>query len=173
MKRYLINNGKRGRTCSERKISKLLEGREMTLKNQSETYNLKTDEDFEEKKGISEHKNINKESDMLNNKNSNPDTEHEDMKFNDHLYKRKLNDLKDTDTESAVEKKKVVWSDSDHGELYGNQSVKLKNTDIQTDKLDNNSIQLAVRSTAASITNRQKASTNERKAFRKKWLKYK
>lgn len=110
---------------------------------------------------------------MSNNKNSNPDTEHEDMKFNHHLYKRKLNDLKDTDTENAVEKKKVVWSDSDHGELYGNQSVKLKNTDIQTDKLDNNSMQLAVRSTAASITNRQKASTNERKAFRKKWLKYK
>lgn len=155
------------------KYQKLLEGREMTLKNQSETYNLKTDEDFEEKKGISEHKNINKESDMLNNKNSNPDTEHEDMKFNHHLYKRKLNDLKDTDTESAVDKKKVVWSDSDHGELYGNQSVKLKNTDIQTDKLDNNSIPLAVRSTAASITNRQKASTNERKAFRKEWLKYK
>lgn len=109
------------------KYQKLLEGREMTLKNQSETYNLKTDEDFEEKKGISEHKNINKESDMSNNKNSNPDMEHEDMKFNHHLYKRKLNDLKDTDTKSAVEKKKVVWSDSDHGELYGNQSVKLKN----------------------------------------------
>lgn len=33
------------------KYQKLLEGREMTLKNQSETYNLKTDEDFEEKKG--------------------------------------------------------------------------------------------------------------------------
>lgn len=32
------------------KYQKLLEGREMTLKNQSETYNLKTDEDFEEKK---------------------------------------------------------------------------------------------------------------------------
>lgn len=31
------------------KYQKLLEGREMTLKNQSETYNLKTD--FEEKKG--------------------------------------------------------------------------------------------------------------------------
>lgn len=146
------------------KYQKLLEGREMTLKNQSETYNLKTDEDFEEKKGISEHKNINKESDMLNNKNSNPDTENEDMKFNHHLYKRKLNDLKDTDTESAVEKKKVVWSDSDHGELYGNQSVKLKNTDIQTDKLDNNSIQLAVRSTAASITNvRRHPQTKERR----------
>lgn len=146
------------------KYQKLLEGREMTLKNQSETYNLKTDEDFEEKKGISEHKNINKESDMLNNKNSNPDTENEDMKFNHHLYKRKLNDLKDTDTENAVEKKKVVWSDSDHGELYGNQSVKLKNTDIQTDKLDNNSIQLAVRSTAASITNvRRHPQTKERR----------
>lgn len=112
------------------KYQKLLEGCEMILKNQSEIYNLKIDEDFEEKKGISEYKNINKESDMLNNKNLNFDMEYEDMKFNYYLYKRKLNDLKDIDMESVVEKKKVVWFDSDYGELYGNQSVKLKNIDI-------------------------------------------
>lgn len=112
------------------KYQKLLEGYEMILKNQSEIYNLKIDEDFEEKKGISEYKNINKESDMLNNKNLNFDMEYEDMKFNYYLYKRKLNDLKDIDMESVVEKKKVVWFDSDYGELYGNQSVKLKNIDI-------------------------------------------
>lgn len=112
------------------KYQKLLEGCEMILKNQSEIYNLKIDEDFEEKKGISEDKNINKESDMLNNKNLNFDMEYEDMKFNYYLYKRKLNDLKDIDMESVVEKKKVVWFDSDYGELYGNQSVKLKNIDI-------------------------------------------
>lgn len=112
------------------KYQKLLEGCEMILKNQSEIYNLKIDEDFEEKKGISEDKNINKESYMLNNKNLNFDMEYEDMKFNYYLYKRKLNDLKDIDMESVVEKKKVVWFDSDYGELYGNQSVKLKNIDI-------------------------------------------
>lgn len=112
------------------KYQKLLESCEMILKNQSEIYNLKIDEDFEEKKGISEYKNINKESDMLNNKNLNFDMEYEDMKFNYYLYKRKLNDLKDIDMESVVEKKKVVWFDSDYGELYGNQSVKLKNIDI-------------------------------------------
>lgn len=112
------------------KYQKLLEGCEMIFKNQSEIYNLKIDEDFEEKKGISEYKNINKESDMLNNKNLNFDMEYEDMKFNYYLYKRKLNDLKDIDMESVVEKKKVVWFDSDYGELYGNQSVKLKNIDI-------------------------------------------
>lgn len=112
------------------KYQKLLEGCEMILKNQSEIYNLKIGEDFEEKKGISEYKNINKESDMLNNKNLNFDMEYEDMKFNYYLYKRKLNDLKDIDMESVVEKKKVVWFDSDYGELYGNQSVKLKNIDI-------------------------------------------
>lgn len=112
------------------KYQKLLEGCEMILKNQSEIYNLKIDEDFEEKKGISEYKNINKESDMLNNKNLNFDMEYEDMKFNYYLYKRKLNDLKDIDMENVVEKKKVVWFDSDYGELYGNQSVKLKNIDI-------------------------------------------
>lgn len=112
------------------KYQKLLEGCEMILKNQSEIYNLKIDEDFEEKKGISEYKNINKESDMLNNKNLNFDMEYEDMKFNYYLYKRKLNDLKDIDMESVVEKKKVVWFDSGYGELYGNQSVKLKNIDI-------------------------------------------
>lgn len=33
------------------KYQKLLEGCEMILKNQSEIYNLKIDEDFEEKKG--------------------------------------------------------------------------------------------------------------------------
>lgn len=155
------------------KYQKLLEGREMTLKNQSETYNLKTDEDFEEKKGkgSASTKTLTKKVICRTIRTQTPTRNMK--KFNHHLYKRKLNDLKDTDTENAVEKKKVVWSDSDHGELYGNQSVKLKNTDIQTDKLDNNSMQLAVRSTAASITNRQKASTNERKAFRKKWLKYK
>lgn len=112
------------------KYQKLLEGCEMILKNQSEIYNLKIDEDFEEKKGISEYKNINKESDMLNNKNLNFDMEYEDMKFNYYLYKRKLNDLKDIDMESVVEKKKVVWFDSDYGKLYGNQIVKLKNIDI-------------------------------------------
>lgn len=112
------------------KYQKLLEGCEMILKNQSKIYNLKIDEDFEEKKGISEYKNINKESDMLNNKNLNFDMEYEDMKFNYYLYKRKLNDLKDIDMESVVEKKKVVWFDSGYGELYGNQSVKLKNIDI-------------------------------------------
>lgn len=112
------------------KYQKLLEGCEMILKNQSEIYNLKIDEDFEEKKGISEYKNINKESDMLNNKNLNFDMEYEDMKFNYYLYKRKLNDLKDIDMENVVEKKKVVWFDSYYGELYGNQSVKLKNIDI-------------------------------------------
>lgn len=112
------------------KYQKLLEGCEMILKNQSEIYNLKIDEDFEEKKGISEYKNINKESDMLNNKNLNFDMEYEDMKFNYYLYKRKLNDLKDIDMESVVEKKKVVWFDSDYGEFNGNQSVKLKNIDI-------------------------------------------
>lgn len=112
------------------KYQKLLEGCEMILKNQSEIYNLKIDEDFEEKKGISEYKNINKESDMLNNKNLNFDMEYEDMKFNYYLYKRKLNDLKDIDMESVVEKKKVVWFDSDYGKLYGNQSVRLKNIDI-------------------------------------------
>lgn len=105
-------------------------GCEMILKNQSEIYNLKIDEDFEEKKGISEYKNINKESDMLNNKNLNFDMEYEDMKFNYYLYKRKLNDLKDIDMKSVVEKKKVVWFDSDYGKLYGNQSVRLKNIDI-------------------------------------------
>lgn len=112
------------------KYQKLLEGCEMILKNQSEIYDLKIDEDFEEKKGISEDKNINKESDMLNNKNLNFDMEYEDMKFNYYLYKRKLNDLKDIDMESVVEKKKVVWFDSDYGKLYGNQSVRLKNIDI-------------------------------------------
>lgn len=112
------------------KYQKLLEGCEMILKNQSEIYNLKIDEDFEEKKGISEYKNINKESDMLNNKNLNFDMEYEDMKFNYYLYKRKLNDLKDIDMESVVEKKMVVWFDSDYWELYGYQSVKLKNIDI-------------------------------------------
>lgn len=122
------------------KYQKFLEGCEMILKNQSKIYNLKIDEDFEEKKGISEYKNINKESDMLNNKNLNFDMEYEDMKFNYYLYKRKLNDLKDIDMESVVEKKKVVWFDSGYGELNGNQSVKLKNIDILIDKLDNNFI---------------------------------
>lgn len=75
-----------------------------------------------------------------------------------------MNDLKDTDTESAVEKKKVVWSYSDHGELYGNQSVKLKNTDIQTDKLDNNSNNwlYAVRLLASRIVRRH-PQTKERR----------
>lgn len=93
--------------------------------------------------------------------------------INQHRSKRKLNDLKGTDTESAFENKKIAHYDRYLEKLSGNQSVKLENTDIRSDMLDDSSIQLAVRSTTANIANRLEASTNKRKALRKKWLKYK
>lgn len=68
---------------------------------------------------------------MSNKKKSKPETEHEDIGINQHRSKRKLNDLKGTDTESAFENKKIAHYDSYLEKLSGNQSVKLENTDIR------------------------------------------
>jgi hypothetical protein len=151
------------------KYQKLLKDR-MILNNQCKTNPSELVGVCEEKKNITDLNDINLETDSHNNEKSQSDKEHRDKAVNQHLNKRKLNDLQVVNTEEISESE---HHDTNNGKASVNQSETLQTIDVHSDKSDDSTIKLAVRSMPTSIVNRQETSTSRRRAYRKKWLKYK